>query len=134
MYHFYSLAVETDFYGDAGRMIGYFTVKQCALRLVPGWVTFLLDFVEDPTNATFGGSGGMNDHTTIISGPRQQEQVSLPALHSVCSHKVRVRTFVDQSLIQPLPGAVLLTYLVPRFCMVDSGRQCAQSREGRGGI
>ena len=30
----------------------------------------LLDIVDDPTNATFGGSGGTGDDITVISGPR----------------------------------------------------------------
>ena len=43
-------------------------VKWRRWRLVP--VTALLDFVDDPANATFGGSGGMEDDITIISGSR----------------------------------------------------------------
>ena len=40
-------------------------VKQRILRLVPIWVTAILDFVEEPanaTNATFGGSSGITWH------------------------------------------------------------------------
>ena len=39
-------------------------------RLVPGWVTAMLSFVEDPANTTFDGRAGMRDNT--ISGFRQQ--------------------------------------------------------------
>ena len=53
IYLFYSLAVEAGFYGDTGRVIGFYTKlsnmhKQHASRLVPGWVTVMLDFIEDP--------------------------------------------------------------------------------------
>ena len=44
-------------------------VKQRRSRLVPGWVTALLDSVDDPVHASFRGSGGMGDDITIISGP-----------------------------------------------------------------
>ena len=48
IYHFYSLAVEASFYGDTGRVVGFFyKVKQHTSRLVPGWVTVVLDFTED---------------------------------------------------------------------------------------
>ena len=48
IYHFYSLAVEAGFYGDTGRVIGFFyVVKQCTSWLVPEWVTKVPDFVED---------------------------------------------------------------------------------------
>ena len=45
-------------------------VKQRTSRLVLGWVTAMLHFVEDPTNATFSNSGGMRDDTTTISKSR----------------------------------------------------------------
>ena len=49
--HFYSLTVEAGFYGNTGRVIDFFyEVKQRRARLVPGWVTVVLDFVEDPVS------------------------------------------------------------------------------------
>ena len=48
IYHFHSRAVEAGFYGDTGRVIGFFNeVKQRRPRLVPRWVIAVLDFVED---------------------------------------------------------------------------------------
>ena len=38
-----------------------YEVKQRRSRLVPGWVTAVLDFVEDPVSRYIGGSGGMED-------------------------------------------------------------------------
>ena len=43
-------------------------VEQCMLLLVPGCVIAILDFVDNLSNATFGGSDGMGDDATIISG------------------------------------------------------------------
>ena len=66
-YHFYSLAVEAGLYGDTGRIIGFFyEVKQRRSRLVPGWVTAVLDFVEDPVSRYIGGSGGMEDSVLSV--------------------------------------------------------------------
>ena len=60
IYHFCSLDVEAGFYGDTGRVIGFFyVVKLQGSRLVPGWVTAVLDFVEDPVSRYISGSGGM---------------------------------------------------------------------------
>ena len=43
--------MEAGFYGDTGRMIGFFyEAKQHRSRLVPGWVTAVLEFVEDPVS------------------------------------------------------------------------------------
>ena len=43
--------MEAGFNGDTGRVIGFFyEVKQRGSRLVPGWVTAVLDFVEDPVS------------------------------------------------------------------------------------
>ena len=40
--------MEAGFYGDTDRVIGFFyEVKQRRGQLVPGWVTTVLDFVED---------------------------------------------------------------------------------------
>ena len=51
IYHFYSLDVEAGIYGDTGGVIGFFyEVKQLRSRLIPGWVTAVLDFVEDPVS------------------------------------------------------------------------------------
>ena len=48
--------MEAGFYGDTGRVIGFlfYEVKQRRSRLVPGWVTAVLDFVEDQFHATLG--------------------------------------------------------------------------------
>ena len=44
--------MEAGFYGDTDRVIGFFyEVKQWRLRLVPGWVTTMLDFVEDTVSS-----------------------------------------------------------------------------------
>ena len=54
--------MEAGFYGDTGRVIGFFyEVKQRGLRLVSGWVTAVLDFIEDPVSRYTGGSGEMED-------------------------------------------------------------------------
>ena len=43
--------MEAGFYGDTGRMIGFFyEVKQRRSQLVPGWVTMVLECVEDPVS------------------------------------------------------------------------------------
>ena len=43
--------MEAGFYGDTGRVIVFFyEVKQRTFRLVPGWVTAVLDFVKDPVS------------------------------------------------------------------------------------
>ena len=48
-------------------MIGFFyKVKQRISRLVPGWVTAVLDFVEDPVSHYIGGSGGMEDSVLSV--------------------------------------------------------------------
>ena len=39
----------------------FYEVKQRRSLLVPGWVTAVLDFVEDPVSRYIGGSGGMDD-------------------------------------------------------------------------
>ena len=61
MYHFYSLAVEAGFHGGTGSDWLFYEVKQRRSRLVPGWVTAVLDFVEDPISRYIGGSGGMGE-------------------------------------------------------------------------
>ena len=44
---YYSLAVEASFYSDAGKVVWRFhEVKQRISRLVPGWVTALLNFTS----------------------------------------------------------------------------------------
>ena len=55
--------MEAGFYGDTGRVIVFFfyEVKQRGSRLVPGWVTAVLDFVEDPVSRYTGESGGIKD-------------------------------------------------------------------------
>ena len=61
------LAVEAGLYGDTGRVIGFFyEVKQRRSRLVPGWVTAVLDFVEDPVSRYIGGNGGMEDSVLSV--------------------------------------------------------------------
>ena len=59
--------MEASFYGDTGRMTGFFyKVKQRRSGLVPGWVTTVLDFVEDPISCYIGGSGGMADSVLSV--------------------------------------------------------------------
>ena len=67
IYHFCSLPEEVGFYGDIGRVIGFFyEVKQRTLRLVPGCLTAVLDFVEDPVSCYIDGSGGMEDSVLCV--------------------------------------------------------------------
>ena len=59
--------MEASFYGDTSRVIGFFyEVKQRRSRLVPGWVTAVLDFVEDLVSRYIGGSGGMEDSVLSV--------------------------------------------------------------------
>ena len=59
--------METGFYGDTGRVIGFFYEdKQRRSRLVPGWVTAVLDFVEDPVTCYIGGSCGIEDSVLSV--------------------------------------------------------------------
>ena len=54
--------MEAGFYGDTGRVIGFlYEVKQQRSRLVPGWVTAVLDFIEDPVSRYIGGRGVIED-------------------------------------------------------------------------
>ena len=46
------------FYGDTGRVIGFFTKLSNGDR---GQYLAVLDFVEDPVSRYIGGSGGMED-------------------------------------------------------------------------
>ena len=36
------------------------------MRLVPGWVTAVLDFIEDPVSRYIGGSGGIEDSVLSV--------------------------------------------------------------------
>ena len=59
--------MEAGFYGDTGRVIGFFyEVKQWRSRLVPGWVTAVLDFVEDPVSRYIGGSDGIENSVLSV--------------------------------------------------------------------
>ena len=58
--------MEAGFYGDTGRVIGFYEVKQRRSRLVPGRVTAVLDFAEDPVTCYIGGSGGMEDSVLSV--------------------------------------------------------------------
>ena len=43
--------MEAGFYGDTGRVIGFFyEVQQRTSRVVAGWVTEMLYFVENPVS------------------------------------------------------------------------------------
>ena len=48
--HFFSLA---GFYGDVCEVVGFIAVKQSTLRLSGGWLTAMLDLVDDFANSTF---------------------------------------------------------------------------------
>ena len=67
--------MEAGFYGDTGRVIGFFffffffyKVKQRTSRLVPGWVTAVLDLVEDSVSryTYIGGSDGKKDSVLSV--------------------------------------------------------------------
>ena len=52
--------MEAGFYGATGRVIGFFyEIKQRTPRLVPGWMTAVLDFKEDPVSRYIGGSAAV---------------------------------------------------------------------------
>ena len=51
IYHFYSLVVEARFYGDWSSDWLFYEVKQQRSQLVPGWVTAVPQFVEDPVSS-----------------------------------------------------------------------------------
>ena len=58
--------MEAGFNGDTGRVVVFFyEVKQRRSRLVSGWVTAVLDFVEDPVSRYIGGSGGIEDSSLV---------------------------------------------------------------------
>ena len=57
----------------------------------------MLDFVNDPANATFGGRGEMRDNTIIISGWKSREEGEKCNGIGIC-----------KSLLQPCCGSRLL--------------------------
>ena len=59
--------MEACFYGDTGRAIGFFDeVKQGRSLLVPGRVTVMLDFIEDPVSRYIGGSSGIENSVLSV--------------------------------------------------------------------
>ena len=58
--------MEAGFYGDTGSDRLFYEVKHITSRLVPGWVTVVLDFLEDPASSYIGGSGGIEDSVLSV--------------------------------------------------------------------
>ena len=60
--------MEAGFYGDTGRVYNwlFYEVKQRRSLLVPGWVTAVLDFIDDSETRYIGGNGGMEDSVLSV--------------------------------------------------------------------
>ena len=70
--------MEAGFYGDTGRVIGFFTKLSNEIAVSTWMGDAVLDFVEDPVSRYIGGSGGMED--SVIS-----------VLHRLCPRICLVR-------------------------------------------
>ena len=82
--HFYSLAVEAGLYGDVGRVGGsFYEVKWCTW----GWVTAVVDSVEDPDNLHLVAMVGLEMTSTSSPDPDSQDRCPwqlLRPFHRVC--------------------------------------------------